>query len=431
MLNYEEALAFIHGRAGYGKKLGLENMRRLLRRLGNPQEAFCSLHVAGTNGKGSVCAFAASALRAAGRRVGLYTSPYLMRYNERMQIDGRPIPDERLAQLTAEVAEQIAQMEAAGEGVPTIFETGTAIAFLYFAREKVDVAVVEVGLGGRLDPTNVIEPLACAIARIGLDHTKVLGDTIGQIAMEKAGIIKPGVPVALQAQEEEARARIQAVCAQRGAACLDLTQYPPVGVVMHARGASFHAELPGLSGDFAISLAGEHQVANAMTALALLGLVRERMGLSLQQVQRGLLEARWPGRLEWFPQLLLDGAHNPQGVACLTAYLRRFFSNRRPVLLMGVMANKDSAEMVRLLSPLCARAVCVRPEGIERALDPAQLRDLFLAQGLPAETAASSLEGLQRARQLAGQDGLVLCCGSLYLVGEIRLSLMKEDSAAS
>ena len=194
-MNYEESIAFIHGKAGKGVKVGLENMRRLMRRLGDPQKQLRCIHVAGTNGKGSTCALIDSVLRQTGAKVGLYTSPYLMRYNERMRIDGQPIADDVLARLTTRIAEQVMQMEETGEGFPTVFEIGTALMFTWFAEQKVDWAVIEVGLGGRLDPTNILEPTVCAITRIGLDHTRVLGDTVEKIAAEKGGIIKDGVPV--------------------------------------------------------------------------------------------------------------------------------------------------------------------------------------------------------------------------------------------
>ncbi len=425
-LNYDEAIAYINGRAGMGKKVGLENMRRLLARLGDPQDEYPTLHVAGTNGKGSVCAFTMSALRAAGHRVGMYTSPYLMRYNERMQINGQPIPDETLAALTERVAKEIEQMEALGEGIPTIFETGTAIAFLYFAQEKVDFAVIEVGLGGRFDPTNVIHPAACAIARIGLDHTRTLGSTIDKIAFEKAGIVKDHTPLALQAQDGEAGAVIRAVCAQRDAPCLDLNDYPPQAVRLHERGAGFYASVPGLEGDYAISLPGEHQVANAMTALGLLSLVKERAHLDQRTVREGLAAARWPGRLEWFGSVLLDGAHNPQGAASLAAYLRSLPETEKPVLLTGVMADKDVEQIVKVLAPCCRAAVCVRPEGISRAMDPERLCELFRGHGVQGMTAPNTREGLRLARQMA--DGApTVVCGSLYLAGEARLCLQAEE----
>ncbi len=425
-MNYEEAIAYILGRAGQGKKVGLENMRRLLCRLGNPQNSFKSLHIAGTNGKGSVCAFTMSALMTAGYKVGMYTSPYLMRYNERIQINGEPIPDETLARVTQTVAEQVRQMEETGEGVCTIFETGTAIAFAYFCEEKVDYAVIEVGLGGRLDPTNVILPKACAIARIGMDHTKILGDTLEKIAWEKAGIVKEGVPVAVQAQEESICAVIRGVCAERNAQCLELNDFKAQNVHLYKNGARFYAPVPGLAGEYEIALCGSHQVQNAITALGLLSLIREEAGLNCDDVRRGLSRARWPGRLEWFGDLLLDGAHNPQGARSLAAYLSAFFPGQKAVLLTGVMADKAVSEIADVLAPYCRRAVCVRPEGIARAMDPEKLAALYADRGVQAEAADSTAEGLRRARELAGR-GLVLVCGSLYLAGEVRLALIEEQ----
>ncbi|MDR2514077.1 MAG: bifunctional folylpolyglutamate synthase/dihydrofolate synthase [Christensenellaceae bacterium] len=421
-MNYDEALRFINSRAGMGKKLGLQNMRRLLARLGDPQKSFKSLHVAGTNGKGSTCAFLESALRSSGLRTGLYISPYLMRYNERIQLGGQPIGDDALARLTTIAARELRAMEEAGEGSVTIFELGTAIAFLAFKETKIDYAVVEVGLGGRFDPTNVISPVCCAIARIGLDHVRLLGDTIEQIAAEKAGIAKKGVPLVLQAQEESVKGVVLAACAAAGAPFLDLGAHRPCSVALSPFGARFRADLSGLEGEYEIRLPGAHQVENALTALGVLSLIAKEAGLQYTAVRRGLCNAAWPGRLEWFQNALLDGAHNPQGALSAAAYLKEQFPGERFTLLFGMMADKNVEETQKILAPLLSRAVCVRPEGIPRAKDPGELARGFLALGVPAEEAPNTKEGLFRAQSLA-EGSKLLICGSLYLAGEARLLL--------
>lgn len=424
-VNYEESVAYIHGKYGRGVKRGLDNMRALLQRLGNPQERLRCIHVAGTNGKGSTCAFLDAALRAAGYRVGLYTSPFLMRYNERMRIDGKEIPDEVLAALTTEVASHVQAMEESGEGYPTVFEIGTAILFTWLAREKVDVAVIEVGLGGTWDPTNVLTPEVSAIARIGLDHTKTLGNTLEEIAAVKGGIIKPGRPAVLQAQGERVAAVIREICRQKGSPFLNCADYPPKGVALTAQGARFTVGFPGLpEQEYEIRLPGAHQVANAVTALAALSQLPEDLRISPACARTGLAEAVWPGRLEWRGNLLLDGAHNPQGIEALRSYARNFLQGRRIVLLTGAMADKDISTMADGIASLADAIVCVAPEHMARAARAEDLCALYRERtDKPVLAAGETAQGLEKARALAGAEGVVLVCGSLYLVGEVRRML--------
>ena len=404
-MNYEESIAFIHGKAGKGVKVGLENMRRLMRRLGDPQKQLRCIHVAGTNGKGSTCALIDSVLRQTGAKVGLYTSPYLMRYNERMRIDGQPIADDVLARLTTRIAEQVMQMEETGEGFPTVFEIGTALMFTWFAEQKVDWAVIEVGLGGRLDPTNILEPTVCAITRIGLDHTRVLGDTVEKIAAEKGGIIKDGVPVVLQSQGESVREVIRRICEEKHAPLLDCADFPPQNVQLLERGAAFTAALPHLRArEYEISLCGAHQVDNAMTALGVLSALLDGHCLPASAIQKGLEQAQWPGRLEWLGNVLIDGAHNPQGAQTVCDYVQHFLKDRRIVLLTGMMADKDVRSYADWIAPLADEIHCVAPEHIPRAMP------------------ANELAALYRERT----EKPVLICGSLYLAGEIRRLLIAE-----
>lgn len=400
-MTYDEALAFIHGAYGLGRKDGLSNMRGLLTLLGDPQDAFPALHVAGTNGKGSVCAFAHAALRCAGYRTGLYTSPFLQRYNERMRVNGVPIADGQLAAITERVAKAVESLRLAAVR-PTEFEIGTAIGFCYFAQARVDIAIIEVGLGGRLDPTNVIRPQVAGIASIGLDHTRVLGDTLEAIAREKAGIAKPGVPVVLSGQANaEVRAAVRARCGEAGA---------PLTVAGPA------------AGDTPLGLAGSHQRYNAGVAAAMLEKLRERgWPLTDADISNGLRRARWPGRLEWIheePPLLLDGAHNPQGAAALREYIRTLDACKT-VLLCGVMRDKDWRAMAETFAGFADEVIAVEPDSA-RSLDKQALADAFAALGVAARAAPSIPEGLAMARGKAGPSGRVVVAGSLYLVGEAR-----------
>jgi len=406
---YESAIAYIHGAYGQGAKDGLNNMRLLLERLGNPQDRFPSIHVAGTNGKGSVCAFLHAALTCSGYRTGLYTSPFLQRYNERMRVGGVPIADDALARLMERVAAEVDALRQTGVR-PTEFEIGTALAFLYFAKEQVDIAVVEVGLGGRLDPTNVITPLVSVIASIGLDHMRVLGHTPEAIAREKAGIAKRDVPLVLSAQASEGvREVILAKC--------------------KAEGAPLYLAKPAVG--LALGLAGAHQAYNAGTAWeALSQLRRKGWNVPDANIREGFRRVRWPGRLEWVdvcPPLLLDGAHNPQGVQMLAEFLQGL-PRARTVLLCGIMADKDWQAMARILAAVSDEAVTVAPDN-KRALPAAALAYALGGHGVSARAADTLAGAYQAARSLAGPQGRIVAAGSLYLVGELRTLAVGPDSA--
>lgn len=401
---YEQALAFIHGAAGHGKKAGLDNMRALLARLGNPEKQFQSVHVAGTNGKGSVCAFIHAGLTLAGKKTGLYTSPFLQRYNERIRVNGMPIDDDALARYTAETAREVEVLRTQGIA-PTEFEIGTAIAFLCFAREAVDIAVIEVGLGGRFDSTNVITPLVCAIASIGLDHVKTLGDTPEKIAFEKAGIAKQGVPMILSAQ---------------------VTGGPCEVIAAHCRAVGAPLLFAEREEKATLGLNGAHQRFNAGVA----HLALETLGIPEATILEGLRCARWPARLEWIdeaPLLLLDGAHNPQGAQALAQYVRAM-PRTKTVLVCGILRDKDWHGIVKTLAPLCDEMLAVRPDS-ERALESGELAAAFRMLGIPAQSAENVSEALAMAKAHAGADGRVIVAGSLYLAGEARTLLKGYDDA--
>jgi dihydrofolate synthase/folylpolyglutamate synthase len=414
-----ELIDWIHGARRFGEKKGLDNMRALMGALGNPEKSIKCVHVAGTNAKGSVCALIEGALRANGYRTGLYTSPFLVEYRERIRIDGAPVRESAFEQAGNRVYEVLKSMPALA---PTAFELGTAIAYLAFYEEGVDIAVIETGIGGRLDPTNIILPEVSVIANIGLDHMEQLGDTIEKIAFEKAGIIKPGRPVALYPQKSpEATRVIEAVCAERGAPLLRAEHLPFEVVTLTPRGASFRCDVPGIGHvDAQLNLAGRHQVENARLSLAALSALSGRgWSFAPDRIVRGLQDARWPGRLDWVDDhLLLDGAHNPQAARSLSAYIYEFLPGRRIVLLTAMMRDKQPNACAEILAPVASAVVVTQVEG-PRALPAEQLAEVYRAHGAPTEAASSTLEALRAAWNAAGADGVVVACGSLYLVGEL------------
>jgi dihydrofolate synthase/folylpolyglutamate synthase len=384
-------------------RFGLERMERALDGLGHPERCYPVLHVGGTNGKGSTCAMAAAALAAAGHRVGLYTSPHLQAFNERIQVAGAPIDDGDLARAIDEVRAACPWHEAGPGGERlTYFEFATLAALVHFARARVSVAVLEVGLGGRFDATNAVLPRVAAVARIGLDHTQLLGDTVEAIAREKAGIFKPGVPAVAHAVQPPGALEVLRAEAAR-------------------RGAPFQVAPASYAGPLA--LRGPHQQGNAgLAAAALRLLAGAGVPVPEEAIARGLAAARWPGRLEEVAGVLLDGAHNPDGAAALAAALPALHPGRPVELVLGVLADKDAAGIVDALRPAVRRMHVVAPAS-PRALGAEALRDLARARGAEADAHAGLADALACARRAAGAGGLVCVAGSLYLVGEARAAL--------
>jgi dihydrofolate synthase / folylpolyglutamate synthase len=400
----DDALAYLASLQPLTVRLGLERVERALDALGRPELGLAVLHVAGTNGKGSTCAMAAAALAAAGHRVGLYTSPHLVRFHERIALDGQPISDEALARLAAELRRACPWHDAGGEGERlTYFEFATLLALLHFAREGVGAAVLEVGLGGRFDATNAVRPLACAVARIGLDHTEILGPTLDAIAREKAGIFKAGVPAAVaHDQPPEALAALREEAVRRGAP-LTVVEAPWTGPV---------------------ALPGPHQRGNAALAAAALRLLAGA-GLPVPEeaIARGIATARWPGRLETVGGVLLDGAHNPDGAAALAAALEALHPGRPVELVFGVLADKDHEGMLRALAP-AVRALHLLAPRSPRGRAPATYLDLARSLCPAADVHASAADAIACAREAAGRVGITCVAGSLYLVGEARQLLL-------
>lgn len=421
MRNAQEVIAAIHGARYTGHKVGLQNTRALLDALGLNCRV-PAIHVAGTNGKGSVCAMVERVLRQAGYRTGLYTSPFLQAYNERIRLDGAPVSDALLEQYGNQVLDAAEKLH--GQGIqPTAFELGTALALLIFQAQQVDVMVVEVGLGGRLDPTNVIEPLVSVITAIGLDHMQLLGNTVEEIAGEKAGIIKPGVPVVCH----PAAKTVAEVFAARAAALHAPLVQLREGQLLHPScgmyGSSAEILWDGEPLPLRVNLPGAHQLTNALTAAYALRALREAgMHIPRQAVETGMAAARWPARLEWYENVLLDGGHNVQGLTALKAYVDAFLPERRSVLVTGVLEDHLRPEMLELLAAMGENIFTVTPES-PRAMSGEQLAALFQAAGRQAKSVPELSRALSLARELAGKDGAVIVAGSLYLAGAARTEL--------
>ncbi|HET7753027.1 MAG TPA: folylpolyglutamate synthase/dihydrofolate synthase family protein [Anaeromyxobacteraceae bacterium] len=384
-------------------RLGLERMQRALDSLGHPERGLRVLHVAGTNGKGSTCAMAATALASAGHAVGLYTSPHLVRFNERIVARGAEISDEELARLIGDIRRACPWHEVAGPERLTYFEFATLLALLRFAEARVDAAVLEVGLGGRWDATNVITPLACAVSRIGLDHVETLGPTLDAIAREKAGIFKQGVPaVTLASQPPEALAALREEASARGA---------PLEAV-----AAVY--------DGPIALRGPHQRENAALAAAALALL-DRAGLAVppEAARRGIATASWPGRMEEIAGVFLDGAHNPDGARALAAALQELPGGSASEIVLGVLGDKDVAGILDALAPV-ARSLHVVTPPSPRARPAADTAAIAVARGLNAHAHASLEEAVDCARRAGAARSAPVCiAGSLYLVGAARAAL--------
>ena len=388
-MNYRDSLAWLFGTQSFGIKLGLENTQRLLEACGRPQEKLRFLHVAGTNGKGSTCVMMDSVLRAAGHRTALYTSPHLVDFRERIRVDGQMIPE-------SSVAEGLTLLRDASEGweqAPTFFELATVLAAWWFAREEAEFVVWETGMGGRLDATNAVTPLVSVIMPVGLDHQAWLGETIALIAAEKAGIIKPGVPVISAPQADEVRAVLEAKAVE-------------VGVQIGFVGAPWEAGPVGL--------AGAHQRWNAAVALAALRAAGVEVGE--EAVRSGLAKVKWPGRFQRAgAALVVDGAHNPPATAVLVATWREVFGHVKARLVFGVLSDKDASALLHLLRTI-ADEVWLVPVAGARGTSVDELRPIAEAAGFPAVYTSTIEEVLAKERQ---DSTPVLVTGSLFLVGEV------------
>jgi dihydrofolate synthase / folylpolyglutamate synthase len=426
-------------------KFDLDHMRVLLAALDRPERRFPSVLIAGTNGKGSTAATLASILKASGLKTGLYTSPHLVRINERIRIDGEEISDDSFAELQGKIDRVAEKLVEKSElpWHPSFFEMMTAIAFEYFARERVELAVLEVGMGGRLDATNVVEPRVSVITDISLDHQKFLGNTVGEIAREKVGIIRPGGAVVTLPQQPEANDAIGNTILELGARGVNAVPYvPPVSP------GSAEYLIPGTAQDnprdiyryplqvmgeeilVETGLVGRHQLRNVALAIAAAVELNSQgfRGITAKSIETGIRETRWPGRFQviparpGWPEMVIDVAHNPAGAWALRSSLSERYEDRPLIFVFGAMRDKAISEMTEILFPLAERVIATRPEN-PRAASPEEIQRAAARTGVEVEAAEDVANALERARELAGSETVVVIAGSIYLAGEVMRSM--------
>lgn len=419
-MNLNESLAYIHGLYRKGSIPGLHRITELLKKLGDPQDQLKFIHIAGTNGKGSTASMSASILTKAGYRTALFTSPYIYRFHERLQIDGEQIADEDVIDLVQLVKPHAEAMEDR----PTEFEFVTAMAMVYFARNHCDFVVLEVGMGGALDATNAVKNTEVAvITNIGLDHTDALGDTVEKIAAAKAGIIKPGCQVVVYRGTESVEAVYETVCGQLGA---HLRKADFESIVSKSHGLSGQVFDCGNRKDLYIPLLGSHQLCNTAVVLGIMDALKE-LGYSVTEthIRDGLRDVAWPGRFDIVgkdPLFIIDGGHNPQCIDALVKNIDDYLTGKRVIALTGVLADKDYGEMFRPVMDKVAQFVCITPDN-PRRLPAAELAEHLRRAGATATPCNTVAEGVETAKALAGNDGVVLCFGSLYSIGDIKAAL--------
>jgi len=420
-MSYAEAVEYLYSLQKYGIKFGLSKTANLLKAFGNPHQGQRYVHIAGTNGKGSVAAMVDSILRTSGLKVGFYSSPHLVRFTERFRINGKEIPPKTAAGLVEELKRVMDPTQP-----PTFFEVTTAMGLIYFAREKVDLAVVEVGMGGRLDATNVIRPQVSVITNISFDHQAFLGNTLEEIAGEKAGIIKRGIDLVTAATQPQVLELFRKTCKDKRAPLWRVGQdirYRAAGNKINYYG--FDRRLK----DLELGLAGTYQHRNAALALSVIELLERRgFRVSEEHIREGLKSAHWPGRLQVVsrnPLTILDGAHNPGAIRCLTEAIRGGFRYKRLILVLGVMADKDVRGVLRGIVPMADHVFFTRPE-YYRAAAPETLMQEASSLGRRGEIQPTLAKALESAKRMANREDLILVTGSLFTVGETMAILDPE-----
>ena len=426
-MNYREAMEYINGIAKFGSHLGLDNIRTLMHYLGDPQDDMQYVHVAGTNGKGSTVSYISHILMAAGMKTGIYTSPFIQRFSERIKVNDTEISDEDLARLTGTVKEAVDRMKDDGCGCPTEFEVVNAIAFLYFKENSCDICVLEVGLGGRLDATNVIRcPLLAVITTISYDHMEILGDTLAKIAYEKAGIIKEGGDVLIYPQKAEAEEIFEKVCRERHAT-LHRAAMPVKLLKADLDGQSF---LMAGSGEMHTGLLGNYQINNAALASDAALILKEK-GLPLDDeiIRTGIAETVWPGRFELVgrnPDFIIDGSHNVEGMQKLRDSLNIYFGGKKIIFILGILKDKQYEEMIDIILPMAEKIFTVTPP-TPRALTSCCLAQIINSRGgvraeacETVETACEKAQSLAAIKKNTSENEVICACGSLYYIGQVR-----------
>ena len=431
-MNYNEAMRYITEVGNFGSNYGLERTFRLLELLGNPQDNLKLIHVAGTNGKGSTTAMITKMLSGLGYKVGMYTSPFLEEFEERIQINGHNIPREVLAELVTLIKPSIDKVKEEGYGHPTEFEMITVLMLLYFERERVDFGVIEVGLGGRLDSTNVIKPIVSVITSISFDHTNLLGNTLKEIAEEKCGIIKKNTPTVVFPQQEEAMDVVIKKCKMENsklyevnlndAELLEIVKGDKPFQIVKIKGAKeYILELP---------LLGEHQIYNLALAIKVMEAIEEQ-GLILlddKSIEKSVREVTWKGRLEVLsskPLIVIDGAHNIQGIATLKTNLQKYFNYENIYLILGILADKDVEEMVKEITPLAKKVYAVTPHSTRAELAE-DLRVEIIKYNKNCKAYECYEDAFNDTLKDAKENDLIIASGSLYMVGDMRKLILKR-----
>jgi dihydrofolate synthase/folylpolyglutamate synthase len=432
-MNYIDVVKQIEGTMKFGCRPGLERTAKLLEFLGNPQKDIPMIHVGGTNGKGSTVAMIASILSSAGYKTGMYISPHLYRNTERMTIDGKEITEEDFVRYALEVMAKIEEMKAKGLEEPTQFEMYTAMALLYFARKKVDFAIIEVGLGGRYDATNVIYPQLSVITSISYDHMDILGSTIKEIAEEKAGIIKEGIPVVMYPQAyEEAESVIEAACSNKNARLVKvnpesvlLKKFGLEGQVIDFNGYGFSIE------NMRLPLIGDHQLKNTATVLAAIAELKQRgYNIKEEDIITGLETVKWPCRLYIAcknPIILIDGAHNEDGIASLQAALEKYFGSRKKIFVIGMLEDKDYNYAVKKLIPMAHTVIATEPVS-SRALAASDMAEAVKPYCSSVEAEPDIAKAIEKAKSLYDAESMICICGSLYLAGSAYSILETQEA---
>ena len=440
-MTYQEALKYLNSFINYEKQdnydyvasFKLDRMRQMASLLGDPQREIRSIHIAGTKGKGSTSAMVYSILKSAGFKVGLYTSPHLVSFRERIRINDSFISEEDVSRLLDGMKEVIGRMN---DNAPSFFEVYTALAYLYFKEKAVDFAVYEVGLGGRLDATNIIEPLVCAITPISYEHTQKLGNALREIASEKAGIIKDNGICVMAPQEKESRDAIEKICKEKRARLISVGR----DILFEELDHDDKREVFNIFGVFSdypmleMSLLGSHQVINAATAIGVVEALRfYNMLIPFDAIRNGIAQARWEGRLEVVsrrPLIVLDGAQNRASANVLVKSVKRTFKYQNLILVFGVSKDKDVKGILEEVLPIAGSIILTKSKVVERALDPSKIKEFMDPNDIDVVLSSSVEDALEVASLKAGQDDLILVTGSLFIVGEARNILVNKNEGA-
>ena len=428
-MNYKEARAYIEQISARGSELGLNTITNLLSFLGDPQDDLKFIHVAGTNGKGSVLAYLSTVLQEAGYSVGRYISPTLFSYRERIQINGTFISREDFARHLTEVKAAMEKMGQEGMSLPTVFEVETAVSFLYFREKGCDLVLLEVGMGGRLDATNIIKtPVLTVLTSVSMDHMEYLGNTLAEIAWNKAGIIKPGVPVVSARQQPEAEAVILEEAEKKGSSC---TFVSPEVIQPASDGFERQSFFYGEFGKIEICLAGPHQLGNAALALeGIKALRRHGYEISGEAVRAGMLNTRWKGRftpIHREPLIIIDGAHNPDAARVLGEAIKNYFPDRKKYYIFGVFSDKEYDKIIDITAGLAEHIYTVETPGNPRALPAEKLAEAVRTVNPSVEAADCISDAVEKSMAMAGKDGVIIAFGSLSFLGEVEKAVKNQN----